>query len=224
MYLLNVSQSHFLLTWSAFPLFSKLTLAIILLLCLIAVYGHYWWRSKVKNDKYSELASLKQALPQEVNTEDVITNGQLIECEKSPELNGEQRVLIAPAHRIEPTPIQLNNNHTPEVLAQKTKNIVFSTKTKTYKVKSDQLMYAVAENDGTRLYLEDKNFWLVLPFKKVIKQLPAYQFIQIFRSTIVNLDYINTVKSKMVILENGVELALSRTYKDEVKLRIGQVT
>jgi DNA-binding LytR/AlgR family response regulator len=74
-----------------------------------------------------------------------------------------------------------------------------------------------AENDGTRFYLKDKEFFIIIPLKEVAKQLPDNHFLRIFRSTIVNISYIQLVHSKHIVLENGKELVMSRTYKENVK-------
>lgn len=100
--------------------------------------------------------------------------------------------------------------------------LVLSSRSTTQKVNINKLIYVVAENDGTRFYLEDSNFWNASRLKDIAKQLPKHLFIQIFRSTIVNINFINSVKSKCIILENGDELPLSRTYSREVKRVIAE--
>jgi hypothetical protein len=96
-----------------------------------------------------------------------------------------------------------------------------TTKTKVHKIKIDHLMYVVAENDGTRFYFLDKKMFLILSLKEVIRQLPDSHFVRIFRSTVVNVGFIAAVNSKYIVLENGEELAMSRTYREEVKRRVG---
>ncbi len=105
--------------------------------------------------------------------------------------------------------------------SNKIDSITINTPTKVHKIKTDQLMYVAATNDGTKFYLKDSSFWVVMPLKDVLKQLPESQFIRVFRSTVVNVDFITAVNSKYIVLENGQELAMGRTYKDEVRKRVG---
>ncbi len=98
--------------------------------------------------------------------------------------------------------------------------IVLSSKLTTKKIDLSQLMYVVAESDGTRFYLKESNFWTASRLKVITQQLPKDKFIQVFRSIIVNIEYVSSVKSKFVTLENGEELALSRTYAKDVRKRM----
>jgi len=99
--------------------------------------------------------------------------------------------------------------------------ITINTRTKVHKIKIDQLMFVSAESEGTRFYLKDKNFLILVSLKAVAKLLPDYHFVRIFRSTVVNIEFIQAVNSKYIVLENGEELVMSRTYKEEVKRRVG---
>jgi|GEM_PF-3879649 len=96
-------------------------------------------------------------------------------------------------------------------------HIVISSKNKDISFDVDQLKYILAENEGTRFFFVDKNFFVVIAMKKVTNQLPKNKFIKVFRSIVVNVDFVETVSSKNVILNDGIRLPLSRTYKNEVK-------
>ena len=99
--------------------------------------------------------------------------------------------------------------------------ILITTKTKVHKIKIDQLKYVIAESDGTRFHLKENSFWVILSLKEVMELLPAEYFVRIFRSTVVNTRFIMAVNSSYVILENGEELAMSRTYREGVRDRVG---
>ncbi len=97
--------------------------------------------------------------------------------------------------------------------------IVINTKTKVHKIKIDQLKYVIAENDGTRFHLIESNFWVIMSLKEIIELLPPEYFVRIFRSTVVNAGFIMAINSTYVVLENGEELTMSRTYREKVKVR-----
>lgn len=54
--------------------------------------------------------------------------------------------------------------------------------------------------------------------KNVLAELPARKFIQVHRSHIVNLDAVKSIYSNKVVLINGEELNVSRSYKDKLDL------
>lgn len=55
--------------------------------------------------------------------------------------------------------------------------------------------------------------------KAMAEQIESYDFVRIHRSYIINGNSIKAVYANKVLLENGAELPLSRTYKDSLKQR-----
>ena len=54
--------------------------------------------------------------------------------------------------------------------------------------------------------------------KNVLEELPSKKFIQVHRSHIVNVDFIKSIYSNKVVLTNGEELSVSRSFKDKLDL------
>jgi tetratricopeptide (TPR) repeat protein len=52
--------------------------------------------------------------------------------------------------------------------------------------------------------------------KSFLLRLPHHQFIQIHRSIIINVSFIKAIYSNRVLLSNGLELSMSRTYKSSL--------
>jgi DNA-binding LytR/AlgR family response regulator len=53
--------------------------------------------------------------------------------------------------------------------------------------------------------------------KEIKTQLPEHLFVQIHRKYLVNMLYIKSFNSQVVKLQNGTELKVSRTYKNNIK-------
>lgn len=51
---------------------------------------------------------------------------------------------------------------------------------------------------------------------ELLKRLPS-QFVKVHRSYLVNTNFIKLIKSKQLVIKNGEELPISRTYKDSLK-------
>ena len=208
---------------------NMLNMSVACGLFFMALSGLYWWISLSRKRKSEELAlakaeAIEQAQQQNALKEKAERERRLVveEAERErKQLLAQQKALESRVDNVESKKSELESRLKRTSASQQESNIIFSSKTKTYKIKTKQFMYAVAEKDGTRIYLSDKNLWLVIPLKEVLQHLPTEQFVRVFRSTVVNVDYINAVNSKYIVLENGEELALSRTYREEVRKRVG---
>ena len=93
---------------------------------------------------------------------------------------------------------------------------------KKHLVNIKDIIYCKAEDEGVRIYLiNDRTIWTDLRFKTLFDQLPKTSFLQVFRSTVINvyhLDWVNHATLKMV---NGTELKIGRTYKKELRELLG---
>ncbi|WP_370087152.1 7TM-DISM domain-containing protein [Ekhidna sp.] len=86
-----------------------------------------------------------------------------------------------------------------------------------------RIRYIQADDHYLEFYLNDKDRPEVDRNKlsAILEILPA-QFVQIHRSTIVNLEYVKTIYGSYLLLKNGEELKLSRTYKPELEERLAK--
>ena len=44
-------------------------------------------------------------------------------------------------------------------------------------------------------------------------------FLRVNKSEVVNMDYINTIENNVVMLKNGMQMPVGRTYRKDVMLR-----
>ena len=87
---------------------------------------------------------------------------------------------------------------------------------KTHLVDVPTIRYIKAEYEGCRLYLKDNSIWVENPLKKLLGQLPKDSFARIYRSTVVNLSFIDWVNHSSLKMQDGTELRIGRTYKEEI--------
>lgn len=76
------------------------------------------------------------------------------------------------------------------------------------------------EADGSYLNLtmaDDKKIIVLKRLKDLLAQLPSSMFKQIHRSTIINVNAINTIDMNEVTLTNGQVLSIGKTYKNVFK-------
>jgi len=81
---------------------------------------------------------------------------------------------------------------------------------------TSELYYIKAEDPGVRIYTSSGSLWSDQKLKHIKEEL-GYPFVQIFRSTVINIDHVEWVNSDKVKLKNGVELKMSRTFKKEIQ-------
>lgn len=83
----------------------------------------------------------------------------------------------------------------------------------------DKLMYIETDGHYLNFYLEEGKEMDRNSLKNILEQLPEKHFIQIHRSYLVNLNYVRAIYAEKLLLKNGTELKVSRTFKQELKLR-----
>ncbi len=86
-----------------------------------------------------------------------------------------------------------------------------------------RIRYIQSDDHYLEFYLDNKERPEVDRNKlsAVLEILPA-QFVQIHRSTIVNLEYVKTIFGNYLLLNDGEELKLSRTYKSKLEERLAK--
>ncbi|MFK8060644.1 MAG: LytR/AlgR family response regulator transcription factor [Polaribacter sp.] len=93
------------------------------------------------------------------------------------------------------------------------KNIILSNKQKIY---LEDIMYVKSDRNYVEFYYLDKKMIDRNHLKNVLEQLPP-NFVKIHRSYIVNKNYIKVINSGFVVLENKIEIPVSRTFKSNLK-------
>lgn len=84
------------------------------------------------------------------------------------------------------------------------------------------ITYISAEDDGVRIHTEKGSTWFDLSLVKISVLLPEQQFLRIFRSTVINLKYLDWVNHATLRLNEGTELKIGRTYKEDILRRFNQ--
>lgn len=86
-------------------------------------------------------------------------------------------------------------------------------------IKLDDIRYIQSDGPYIEIHLEgrekpeiDRN-----SLKGILEELPADGFIQVHRSYIVNIEFIKAFYSTKIILEDGTEVNVSRSFKEEVE-------
>ena len=87
---------------------------------------------------------------------------------------------------------------------------------KIHKLDLTKIKYAKAEDDGVRVFFEESSLWLDITLKKFQLQSEGAGFLRIYRSTIVNLAFIEWVNHVTLKLKGGTELRIGRTYKPQI--------
>ena len=90
-------------------------------------------------------------------------------------------------------------------------------------VDPQRIRYIQSDDHYLEFYLDDKARPEIDRNKlsAILEILPP-QFVQIHRSTIVNLEFVKTVYGSYLLLKDGEELKLSRTYKPQLEDRLAK--
>ena len=94
------------------------------------------------------------------------------------------------------------------------KSIILNNKQKIY---LDDIKFIKAERNYVEYYYNDKKMLDRNLLKNVLEQLPP-NFTKTHRSYIVNKNYIKTINSDSVVLTPNIEIPISRTFKNNVKM------
>ncbi len=185
------------------PYFDKMLLGATLLAILSAFLFYKNQRLQMKLNKALESKNIKLTSEKE----ELTVKTSELETEKT-ELIFEKSELVALNESL-----QEKLARTP--IPQK-KEISITSMNKHYVLDYSDLYYIKAEDPGIRIHLKDNSLWTERKLKHIKEQL-GYPFVQIFRSTLVNINQIEWVNSDKVRLDNGVELKMGRTYKKEIQ-------
>ncbi len=83
----------------------------------------------------------------------------------------------------------------------------------------DDIIYCLAYDNYTKIYrANDKMLIVTKALKYISQKLPSDSFLRISRSSIINLDYVDTFQRSsggMVTMNNGDELSISKDNRDE---------
>jgi two-component system LytT family response regulator len=89
-------------------------------------------------------------------------------------------------------------------------------------VAADQVDYIEAANNYVRIFVRDKSYLMRGTLREVENCIDPLKFIRIHRSVVVNIDRVRQLRpwfsgDFIVVLDNGKELKMSRTYRENLQ-------
>ena len=91
-------------------------------------------------------------------------------------------------------------------------------------ISTSELIYLFKKGNHTSLILTDDRERLIkITLKEALSFLPDLWFVQIHRSHAINLKFYDSTYNQTVILKNGDELSLGRTFKTNLKEAIKSI-
>ncbi len=102
-----------------------------------------------------------------------------------------------------------------DIKLNKKNYILIKNKANTYKINSNEITYIEVQKKDMLIHTINKDFEVRYSLEKIEKDLNLDQFVRCHKSFIVNLNYVENIKSNIAILESGEEIPVSRyRYKD----------
>jgi len=79
------------------------------------------------------------------------------------------------------------------------------------------ILYIKQDKNYAEIFTHGNKYLVLTSLKALLDRLPQNQFLQIFRSILVNIQMIKSVKSDLVILKSGEKLTLGRVYENKLQ-------
>lgn len=81
------------------------------------------------------------------------------------------------------------------------------------------IYYLKADRGYVKVYtdIKEKPYFFSIYLNDILKRINDFTFVQVHRSYVINLRYINTFNSREITLINGAKIKISRKYRDEFK-------
>jgi two-component system, LytTR family, response regulator len=109
---------------------------------------------------------------------------------------------------------------TTSITTPKTDHIFLKQDSRLVKVLFDDILYAEALKDFSKVYLKEKSMLVSAHLKMMEDMLPQSRFLRIHRSYLVALEKISAVQGNLVEIGKQ-QLPIGTTYKDELMKRLG---
>lgn len=102
-----------------------------------------------------------------------------------------------------------------EIRKNKNQYILIKNKSNTYKIYSNEIKYIEVQKKDMIIHTINKDFDARYSLEKIEKDLNTEQFVRCHKSFIINLNYVENIKSNTAILSSEEEIPISRyRYKD----------
>lgn len=102
-------------------------------------------------------------------------------------------------------------------IENKNSYILIKNKSNTYKIYSNEIKYIEVQKKNMSIHTTNKTFEVIYSLEKIEKDINLDKFVRCHKSFIVNLSYVENIKSNTIILESGEEVPVSRYRYKEVK-------
>jgi len=111
-------------------------------------------------------------------------------------------------------------------LLEDNKFIIGKLNNRSYQIMIDDIYYIEANEDRVFLYCKDKVYETNMRLYELEDKLKTYSFIRISKSSLLNLDKLNSVKALLngryeAMLINNEKLIINRHYVNEFKKKFG---
>ena len=97
-----------------------------------------------------------------------------------------------------------------EIEKNKNHYILIKNKSNTYKIYSNEITYIEVQKKDMLIHTINKDFHVRYSLEKVEKDINLDKFVRCHKSFLVNLTYVENIKSNTAILERGEEVPISR--------------
>lgn len=102
-----------------------------------------------------------------------------------------------------------------EIEKNKKQSIIIKNKSNTYNIYTNEIKYIEVQKKDMTIHTINKDFEVRYSLEKIEKDLNADQFVRCHKSFIINLNYVENIKSNTAILGTKEEIHISRyRYKD----------
>lgn len=88
--------------------------------------------------------------------------------------------------------------------------LLVENKDETFKIKAGDITYIEIQKKDMKIHTEDKIYNTKMTMNKVEKELMEYNFFRCHKSFLVNVEYVQNIKRCVAILENNIEIPVSR--------------
>lgn len=86
-------------------------------------------------------------------------------------------------------------------------------KNKIFRVKKEDIISAEASSGHVKLYLSTGNRTAYLSLRQFAESITGTSLLQVHRSFIVNLDHIREVDNNLIVMDNSLEIRISKEYR-----------
>jgi DNA-binding LytR/AlgR family response regulator len=95
--------------------------------------------------------------------------------------------------------------------------VFIKNKAMLYKVPVEDILYLMADGNYVMVYTKNKKYVIKVSLKRLVDELPGYNFLQVHRNYVVQLDKIEKIDSGAMELNIGdAVIPIGRKYKEEL--------